>query len=221
MTLIAQSVADYSALLCYFDGTMRRSLLILSLLLAASCARDNNGRDTTAEWRGVLSHKHAATAPNASSADKQAYADSLAAFVERNPSHSRAREVYERIQIDFAGDLAALGRYQDAIRVYRSVLTHDPRNADAERGLADAVDKLAVTHAKLVQLERGMSEHDVAKILGKPIPGWTETKDRSDATIDCWYYRTSDGGVAGVYFRDGALFAAEEKSHEKVVPLTR
>jgi tetratricopeptide (TPR) repeat protein len=181
---------------------MRRSLLILSLLLAASCARDNR-QDTTAEWRGVLSRKQAATAANASAADKQAYADSLAAFVDRNPSHSRAREVYERIQIDFASDLAALGRYQDAIRVYRSVLTHDPRNADAERGLADAVDKLAVTHAKLVQLERGMSEHDVAKILGKPIPGWT------------------DGGVAGVYFRDGALFAAEEKSHEKVVPLTR
>jgi len=27
------------------------------------------------------------------------------------------------------------------------------------------------------------------------------------------------GGVAGVYFRDGELFAAEEKSHEKIVPL--
>jgi len=76
-----------------------------------------------------------------------------------------------------------------------------------------------VTRAKLVQLERGMSQHDVARILGKPIPGWSETKERPDATIECWYYRTSEGGVAGVYFRDGALFAAEEKSHEKLVPL--
>ena len=199
---------------------MRRCLVLIALLAIAACSRDA-GRDTAGEWRGVLAHKRAATAPNATAADKQAYADSVAAFVERNPSHSRAREVYQTIQLDFARDLAALGRYQDSIRVYRSVLTHDPRNADAERGLAEAVDKLAVTRAKLMQLERGMSQHDVARLLGKPIPGWTETKERPDATIECWYYRTADGGVAGVYFRDGALFAAEEKSHEKLAPMTR
>ena len=198
---------------------MRRCLVLLALLVV-SCARDA-GRDTAVEWRGVLQQKRAAMAPDATAAEKQAYADALAAFVDRNPSHSRGLEIYQRIQIDFARDLGALGRYQDAIRVYRAVLTHDPRNADAEHGLAEAVDRLAVTRAKLVQLERGMSEHDVAHILGKPIPGWTETKERPDATIDCWYYRTADGGVAGVYFRDGALFAAEEKSHEKLVPLTR
>ena len=198
---------------------MRRSLLLIALLVAACGGRDATP-DAAGEWRGVLQHKRAATAPNATARDKQVYADALGAFVARNPSHGRARAVYERIQIDFARDLAALGRYQDAIRVYRAVLTHDPRNDDAARGLSDAVDRLAVTRAKLVQLERGMSQHDVARLLGKPIPGWTETKERPDATIECWYYRTSEGGVAGVYFRDGALFAAEEKSHEKVVPLT-
>jgi hypothetical protein len=198
---------------------MRRSCLLLAIVVVA-CGGRGNSPDVAGEWRGVLEHKRAATAPNATARDKQAYADALGAFVARNPSHGRAREVYERIQIDFARDLAALGRNQDAIRVYRAVLAHDPRNDDASRGLAEAVDRLAVTRAKLVQLERGMSEHDVAHLLGKPIPGWTETKERPDATIECWYYRTSEGGVAGVYFRDGALFAAEEKSHEKVVPLT-
>ncbi len=199
---------------------MRRSLLLFALL-AAACGGKGSGPDATGEWRGVLQQKRAATAPNATAREKQAYADSLGAFVERNPSHSRAREVYQRIQIDFARDLAALGRHQDAIRVYRAVLAHDSRNADATRGLTEAIDRLAVTRAKLVQLERGMSEHEVAHILGKPIPGWTETKERPDATIECWYYRTAEGGVAGVYFRDGALFAAEEKSHEKLVPLSR
>ena len=198
---------------------MRRSLVLLGLLVFACGGRDVSP-DASAEWRGVLEHKRAATAPNATAREKQLYADALGAFVVRNPSHGRAREVYERIQIDFARDLAALGRYQDAIRVYRAVLAHDPRSDDAARGLSEAVDHLAVTRAKLLQLERGMSQHDVAGILGKPIPGWTETKDRPDATIECWYYRTAEGGVAGVYFRDGALFAAEEKSHEKVVPLT-
>jgi hypothetical protein len=197
---------------------MRRSLLLLALLVAACGGRDA-APDAAGEWRGVLQQKRAATVPNATSRDKQAYADALGAFVARNPSHGRAREVYERIQIDFARDLAALGRYQDAIRVYRAVLAHDPRNDAAARGLSEAVDRLAVTRAKLVQLERGMSQHDVARILGKPIPGWSETKERPDATIECWYYRTSEGGVAGVYFRDGALFAAEEKSHEKLVPM--
>ena len=198
---------------------MRRFLLLLALLMAACGGRDA-APDAAGEWRGVLQQKRAATAPNATARDKQVYADALGAFVARNPSHGRAREVYERIQIDFARDLAALGRYQDAIRVYRAVLARDPRNDAAARGLSEAVDRLAVTRAKLVQLERGMSQHDVARLLGKPIPGWTETKERPDATIECWYYRTSEGGVAGVYFRDGALFAAEEKSHEKLVPLT-
>jgi len=199
---------------------MRRSLVLIALLTLACGGRDA-GPDPATEWRGVLAQKRAAAAPKASAREKQLYADSLAAFVERHPSHGRAREVYQRIQIDFARDLAALGRYQDAIRVYRAVLAHDPRSEDAARGLTEAIDRLAVTRAKLVQLERGMSQHDVARILGKPIPGWTETKDRPDATIECWYYRTADGGVAGVYFRDGALFAAEEKSHEKLVPMTR
>jgi len=198
---------------------MRRLLLLA--LLAAACGGHDNASDATGEWRGILQQKRAAAAPNATARDKQVYADSLGAFVERNPSHSRAREVYQRIQIDFARDLAAIGRYQDAIRVYRAVLAHDPRNADASRGMTEAIDRLAVTRAKLVQLERGMSQRDVARILGKPIPGWTETKERPDATIDCWYYRTAEGGVAGVYFRDGALFAAEEKSHEKLVPMVR
>ncbi len=198
---------------------MRRFLFLL-VLLAVACGARDSGPDTAGEWRAVLGRKRAAVAPNATARDKQLYADALAGFVERNPSHSRAREVYQRIQIDFARELASLGRYQDAIRVYRAVLAHDPRNDDAAHGLTDAVERLAVTHAKLVQLERGMSQHDVARLLGKPIPGWTETKERPDATIECWYYRTAGGGVAGVYFRDGALFAAEENSHEKLVPLT-
>ena len=66
-----------------------------------------------------------------------------------------------------------------------------------------------------------MSQHDVAKLLGKPIPGWKVKTENRDPAIEAWYYRTIEGGVAGVYFRDGELFAAEENSHEKVAPLTR
>lgn len=198
---------------------MRRSLVLLGVALAACSAGDPS--DNSSEWLHVLRHKKAAVSPNAPVAAKQAYADSVGAFVARNPTHSRAREVYQHIQLDFARELAAIGRYQDAIRFYRAVLTHDPRNEAATRGLADAVDHLAVSREKLLSLQKGMSQREVARILGKPIPGWQVRYDRPESTVDAWYYRRTDGALAGVYFRDGVLFAAEENSHAKLAPLVK
>src|SRR5207248_4335028 len=163
----------------------------------------------------------AATGPHAPAQAKQVYADTLGAFVQSHPTHSRAREVYQHIQLDFANELASLGRHQDAILIYRSVLAHDPKNVAALQGLADAVDRLAVSHEKLAALEKGMSQRDVTRLLGKPIPGWQLRNERPDSTIESWYYRRTAGGVAGVYFRDGILFAAEENSQAKVAPLMR
>ena len=140
--------------------------------------------------------------------------------MQRHPTHNRAREVYTHIQLDFARELASLGRYQDSIRFYRAVLAKDPQHADALNGLRDAVDHLSVSRPKLLALEKGMSQHDVAKLLGKPIPGWIVRTERRDSLIESWYYRTSDGHVAGVYFRDGELFAAEENSQARLTPLS-
>jgi len=193
---------------------MRRSLIILALA-AAACGAGGDSDDSR-DWLHVLHHKKAAAAPNATPQQKQAYADTLGAFIQKHPTHSRAREVYQRIQIDFARELASIGRYQDAVRVYRAVLTHDEANADAQRGLADAVGRLAVPREKLLQLEKGMSQRQVAHILGKPIPGWTERTARRDVVLEAWYYRRTDGGVAGVYFRDGEVIAAEENSQAKL-----
>lgn len=196
---------------------MRRIVPILAIVIA-SCG-GSKSVDTSNEWVSVLHRKKAAVSAEATPRQKQAYADSLAAFVSRNPTHARAREVYRHIQLDFASELASLGRYQDAIRFYRSVLTEDPKNEAAAKGLKIALDRLTVSRGKLLALEKGMSQHEVAKLLGKPIPGWTARTERPDCTIEAWYYRTSDSGVAGVYFRDGTLFAAEANSHQKVVPL--
>lgn len=198
---------------------MRVHLALLAVLVAGCAAKD--APDHSAEWLRVLNQKKAAFSAKATQREKQAYADSVAAFIDMHPTHSRAREVYQRIQLDFARELSSLGRYRDAIRFYRAVLAHDPNNADALRGIGLAVDHLSVSREKLLALEKGMSQHDVAKILGKPIPGWTARADRPDCTIEAWYYRTTDSGVAGIYFRDGTLFAAEASSHEKLVPLTR
>jgi hypothetical protein len=196
-----------------------RRLLLPIVLLAAACGGSGDSSDNTREWLHVLGHKKAAVAPNATPQQKQAYADSLGAFVQKHPTHSRARELYQRIQLDFAGELSSLGRYQDAVRVYRAVLVHDPVNADARRGMAEAVARLEVSRDKLLLLERGMSQRDVAHILGKPIPGWTARTERRDSVIEAWYYRTTDGGIAGVYFRDGELLVAEPNSQAKLAAM--
>ena len=198
---------------------MQRVLALFAILIV-SCGGTKTV-DNSAEWVHVLTRKKAAVSSKATPHQKQAYADSLAAFVTRYPTHARAREVYHRVQLDFASELSSLGRYQDAIRFYRAVLNDEPQNREALNGLAIALDRLTVSHEKLLALEKGMSQHDVAKLLGKPIPGWTARTERPDCTIEAWYYRTTDSGVAGVYFRDGTLFAAEANSHEKVVPLTQ
>ena len=197
-------------------STVPATLLLLS---AMACVDRSAQPDHQTEWRDVLRHKKAAAAPDARPEEKQAYADSVRAFVERHPEHGRAREVWQRLQLEFADDLAAVGRHQDSIRFYRAVLAHDPANEHASRGLAQAVERLAVTREKLLTLEKGMSHREVASILGRPMPGWSVKNRRPEATFEAWYYRTRGGGVAGVYFRDGKVFAAEETAHEKLTRL--
>ena len=198
---------------------MRRRIVLIALL-AAACG-GSKGPDHTAEWLRILEQKKAALSASATPQQKQAYADALAGFLDRHPTHGRAREVYQRLQLDFAHELVSLGRDRDAIRFYRAVLAHDPHNADALQGITIAVDHLSVSREKLLALQKGMSQHDVVKLLGKPIPGWSVRTERRDSVVDSWYYRKSDGTIAGVYFRDGELFAAEENSAARIVPLTR
>jgi hypothetical protein len=200
---------------------MRRLLVLISLAALACGGGSRDDAGNSSEWLHVLRHKQAAQAPNAPAQARQVYADSLGAFVRTHPTHGRAREVYQHIQLDFAGELSSLGRYQDSIRVYRAVLAHDPQNAVALRGLGVAAGHLVVSREKLLALQKGMSQGDVVNLLGKPIPGWQIRNERPDSRIESWYYRRIDGGIAGVYFRDGSVFAAEENSQAKVAPLMK
>lgn len=199
---------------------MRRLPLFLLLSLLVACSNDGAQQpDHQAEWREVLAQKKAAMSPRATGAQKQMYADALSTFVRKHPNHGRAREVYRSIQLEFADDLAAIGRHRQALRFYRSVLANDPVNERARNGMTLAMSRLSVTRARLLELEKGMSKRDVAHILGKPVPGWTETVDRKPADIEAWYYRTTTGGVAAVYFRGGRVLAAEESSNAKMARL--
>lgn len=199
---------------------------VLLVVLAGACggqgapdAQPAQQADHQSEWRDVLQHKRAAVAPDASPDQKQVYADSVRAFVMKHPNHGRASEVWQRLQLEFADDLAAAGRYQDAIRIYRSVLTHHPESDHARSGMAQAAARLAITREGLLALRKGMSHHQVASLLGKPIPGWTVKNHRAGATFEAWYYRTHSGSLAGVYFREGKVIAAEETSNERLARL--
>ena len=185
------------------------------MVMLAGCGSDS-GPDHQAEWRDVLRHKPAAVAADASAGHKQLYADSVRAFVEKHPNHTRAREVWQQLQLQFADDLARAGRYQDAIRFYRAVLTHHPENDHARRGLADAADRLIITREKLLVLKKGMRPREVSSILGKPVPGWVVKHRRAGIAYEAWYYRTRTGALAAVYFRDGEVLAAEESSDARL-----
>jgi hypothetical protein len=189
-------------------------------LAGAACSGGEAGPDHQAEWRDVLRHKKAAVAVDASPKQKQVYADSVRAFVVKHPDHGRAQHVWQSLQLEFAKDLAAVGRYQDAIRFYRAVLAKHPESDEARQGLAMAADRLEVTREKLLELEKGMSHRAVANLLGKPMPGWSVKQRRQGTTFEAWYYRTRGGDVAGVYFRDGKVFAAEESSSSRVARIS-
>lgn len=188
---------------------------VVLVMLALGCANEPPA-DHQAEWRDVLQHKRAATAPDASPDHKQMYADSVRAFVMKHPTHSRATDVWMRLQLEFADDLAEIGRYQDAIRFYRAVLTSHPENDHARREMARAVARLSVTHEGMLQLRKGMSQRQVASLLGKPLPGWSVKNRRAGTTFEAWYYRTRTGALAAVYFRDGKVLAAEETSNHRL-----
>jgi tetratricopeptide (TPR) repeat protein len=194
------------------------ALVPLLFGLFASGCRVEVQPDHQAEWREVLVHKAAAIAPDAEADAKQRFADSVRTFLQRHPDHGRAREVWQQLQLQYAADLAGVGRHQDAMRYYQQILALDPENEDARLGAEIAAERVAVSRGKLLQLEKGMTGDAVLALLGQPLPGWTTENVRPEAKFEAWYYRTQGGSIAGVYFRDGRVFAAEEESS---APLSR
>ncbi|MGH9459153.1 MAG: tetratricopeptide repeat protein [Thermoanaerobaculia bacterium] len=183
---------------------------LLTLCLAAGgCSHEPMAEDLAAEWAGVLDAKRAWKDAGGDVEARQRYVETLRAFVDRHPGHARAREVYEKVELDFAERLASRGDYDGAIRYYRSVLETNPRNVAARDGLAEAERKRFVSAEAVRALEKGMSAEQVAQRLGRPFPGWSRRLVRGPHVTESWYYRRADGGLAAVFFRDGRLFAAE------------
>jgi hypothetical protein len=183
------------------------------LAVAAGCSPSVLDDPVAAEWRGVMEAKREwqDAAPAHRTAAHQAYIDRLTAFVRSHPDHGRGRQVYEEAELEFARDLATRGEYDRAIAYYQSVLRTNPGHADAQVELEAAERRRFVTPEALGALRSGMTPEEVRERLGQPLPGWSRTMRRGDSTIVSWYYRRRDGGVAGVFFQNGRLFAAEHQ----------
>lgn len=186
-------------------------LLVLAGFLAMMACAQGDADPVTAEWREVLAAKKEWQQADAAGRlrAQQAYVDGLTAFVRRHPDHARARTVYEATELEFARELARRGMHDRAAVYYRSVLRTNPDHAAARAELRIAERKRFVSPETLADLRAGMSPDEVRESLGEPLPGWSRSLRRGESIVDSWYYRRPDGGVAGVYFRNGRLFAAE------------
>lgn len=205
------------------SGQVRLPRFVSALIvgaLAARCGGGGSEPDHQAEWREVLRHKEAATVPGAAPEHKQVWADAVHAFVEKHPGHSRARDVWQLMQLEFADDLMDHGRAHQAIRFYRAVLAHDPRNERALHGWEQAAARLVISGQRLAEISRGMRQREVAARLGRPLPGWNHRVERRGTSFEAWYYQAG-GGIAAVHFREGRVIATEETSSATVGRLSR
>lgn len=185
--------------------------LLLALALSIPCSCSNEPDRELADWRIVLARKKAIARYEEANAlqARQAYVDALRDFCRRYPDHPRAREVYRDVELEFARELFARGDYQQAARFFESVLLDDPANHHVREELAQARRLRFLTPASLEKLRQGMRQQEVARLLGRPLPGWERTLRKGNKTVVSWYYRRADGGVGGLFFVDGKLFAAE------------
>jgi hypothetical protein len=186
---------------------MRRLLPVLLLVACAVPEVD----DPVADWNQVLVRKRIVERASQERAlvARQRYVDALRDFVARHPEHQRAREVYRTTQLDYARQLTAHGRYDEAVAIADNVIERDGAIREAVALKREATERRSVHPSRLASLRRGMSESDVEKILGSPPPGWKRQLRSGSASVSAWYYRRPDGGTAGVFFRAGRLFHAD------------
>ncbi len=183
----------------------------LALLLVAACVRPAIDSSQVEDWRAVLRQKEAwlRAAPPQQMEAKQRWADALGGFCRRYPSHLRAARAREELELEFARELWKKGHRQQAVRFYKVVLERNPKNDEARRELARLTEADTVSREELTSLSKGMSQKEVSARLGTPLPGWKREFRQGSTVTESWYYSRTDGGVAGVYFADGRLFAAE------------
>jgi hypothetical protein len=190
------------------------SVVVVSILLLSRCSPAAEEDDLQQQhWLAVLRLKRSAGSVSRSAGiyTRQLYADALAQFVTRFPTHGRARVVYRSVELEFARQLCALGRYREAVPYYRHLIDTAPSSASVElrSELETALQRESVTAEKISTIKLRMSEDDVTAILGRPHPEWVKRVEKGSRRTECWYYPARGGGVAAVFFSGGRVYATD------------
>ena len=91
------------------------------------------------------------------------------------------------------------GDYRRAIEIYETQQREDPGYERLEQALASARAMRYVTAERFEQVEDGMTQAQVRKILG-PV-NLHLVRAYPDQQVEAWYYPREGGGTSGVYFR--------------------
>lgn len=193
---------------------MRRFIaesIALTLLFLVSCSAGGD-RERLDRWSNVqkLEAAYREAGPETRTEAKQRWADAVRAFLDHWPDDPDAVRTWDQLQLDYAEQLEANGRFREARAHYRSLAERLPDDDRVSEGLARVERRLSLNRGDFEAIRKGMSREEVSRWLGVPRPGWDRRGTRDgNAPVESWYYKGADGVIRGVHFREGLVFEVD------------
>ncbi|MDX1584233.1 MAG: tetratricopeptide repeat protein [Thermoanaerobaculia bacterium] len=186
----------------------RLTVAITLALLVPACGGD---RTREARWQEVerLESRYDESGPELRMERKQRWADGVRTFLEEWPDDPRAVDTWNRLQLDYAEQLEANGRFDRAELHLRDLANRNPENQRATEALARIERRLSLTIRDFETIEEGMSRKEVLGWFGPPRPGWERTEVGPEGITESWFYEDSEGRIRGVHFHDGRVFEVD------------
>lgn len=119
----------------------------------------------------------------------------------------RASQLMAREKV-IVGDqyMNVLSRYDRALEFYRSALQLDPKNPDAQQGIAAAERKRYISMDGFASVKVRMKEEEVRSRVGVPREDWIKQVVQNKRVYSVWIYPKSDGGASAIYFDNGVVY---------------